>query len=542
MVPRLAIVLTIFGLAYAGLVFHLYQVQLTNGGYYAARAATLYAASDVVQAERGTIYFTDRNGNRLPAVSNKDFPLIFAAPKVIDDPLAAAKAVAPLLNVSSSDLLARFSKKSSSYDLLARKVSPGVAKSVDDLQLKGIIVVEMPERFYPFGRLAAHLLGFVGPDKTGNGESGRYGVEEFYDLGLKGLASSSSDAEAVQSVKPLNLTIDPNIQTEAERILKDLIDKHNAPGGSVIVEEPSTGKILAMGSIPNFDPNSYASSKVADFLNPVTQQVYEPGSIFKVLTMSAGIDTGKITPDTTYYDSGSLALNGYTIRNWDLKVHGTVTMTTVIELSLNTGAAFAERQTGDQAFLSYLQKFGIGEKTGIDLPGEVKGSLRSLLAKGVRPIAFATASYGQGVSTTPLELINAIAAIANGGKLMRPYVNADLQPQVLRSGIISTDTAAKVTGMMVSAIDKAGVANISGYSLAGKTGTANVPDFVNGGYTNNVIDTYVGFGPTSNPRFIVLFKVNEPVGAPHAAETVVPAFRDMAQFLINYYNIAPDRL
>jgi len=542
MVARFSIVLAVVGLAYAGLLFHLYQLQLTNGSTYVARAEAQYAASEVLKAERGTIYFTDRNGNKLPAVANKDFPLVFAVPKVLQDAPAAAQTLATILDQPAADLAKKLLKSSSTYELLARKASDEVARRVEELNTKGIYVTAVPERFYPFGAVASHLLGFVGPDRVGLGESGHYGVEEFYDSDLKGTSGLVKDAKVVapQAGKNLTLTIDPNVQKEAERTLANLLQAHNAPGGSVIIEEPKTGRILAMTSSPGFDPNDYAAANIKDFLNPATQQIYEPGSVFKLLTMAAGIDAGKITPATTFYDSGSLTLNGRTIRNWDLKAHGTVSMTNVIELSINTGAAFAERQTGDQTFRNYLTAFGIPEKTGIDLPGELKGDLRNL-NPGARSIAFATASYGQGVAVTPLQLVNMIAAIANGGKLMRPYVNAELEPKEVRT-VIGPETARAVTAMMVSAVDKAAIATIKGYSLAGKTGTALVPDFVHGGYTDNVIDSYVGFGPTSDPWFIVLIKLNEPVGAPHAAETVVPAFRDLAQFILTYYNVPPDRL
>jgi len=339
------------------------------------------------------------------------------------------------------------------------------------------------------------------------------------------------------------LTIDPNIQIEAERILDKLVSECKAKGGSVIVEDPKTGKILAMGGYPNFDPNDYGKFPIANFLNPTTQQIYEPGSVFKIITMATGIDSGKITPETKYYDTGSVTLNGRTIQNYDIKTHGPYgweTMTNVIEHSINTGAVFAQRQIGRDIFTKYLTSFGFGEKTGIDLPGELNGDLRRLSPKE-KDIAFATASYGQGVAVTPTELITAVAAIANGGNLTRPYLNSALEPKVIRR-VIRESTAQQVTAMMVSAVDKAGVAKITGFTIAGKTGTAFVPDFKNGGYTDNVINTYVGFGPTSDPKFVALIKLNEPQGAPLAGLSVVPAFRELAQFILNYYGVAPDRI
>jgi len=256
--------------------------------------------------------------------------------------------------------------------------------------------------------------------------------------------------------------------------------------------------------------------------------------------MASALDAGKITPETTYYDSGELTLNEHTIRNWDLKSYGTVTMTNVIEKSLNTGAAFAQRQLGDDNFYEYLKKFGLKDQTQIDLPGEVTGSLLPL-EQDIRAINFATASFGQGISVTPIRLIMAISAIANGGDVMRPYVNMDNRPQKIGRAI-SKNASRETIGMMVSAVDKALIAKISGYTVAGKTGTAQVPKTNGGGYTDEVINTYVGFAPAYDPEFIILVRLDKPYGAPLAGLTVVPTFRDLAQYVINYYNIPPDRI
>ncbi|OGZ00484.1 MAG: hypothetical protein A2946_00555 [Candidatus Liptonbacteria bacterium RIFCSPLOWO2_01_FULL_53_13] len=527
-----------FALAYSGLVFHLYGLQLTKGEYYFAQAAS----QAVLDAPRGLIYFVDKTGTRVPAVSNKEFPQIYAVPKAIEDVQETVQALSGILGLPPEDLEKKLSKKDSTYELLEKKTSFEIAGRVGDLKMKGVYVDAASDRFYPFGRIAAHVLGYVGPNKNDLSEGGHYGLEEYYQAELAGKKGSQEGGKVVppEAGENIVLTIDTNIQAEAEKILAQALADHRAKGGSVIVEDPKTGKILAMGSVPNFDPNAYSDARIADFLNPATQKVYEPGSVFKVITMAAGIDAGKITPDTKFYDTGSLKLNGKEIKNWDLKAHGTVTMTQVIEKSLNTGAAFAQRQTGDAIFRSYVAKFGFGEKTGIDAPGEVSGNVRVMEKKDAPPIAFAAASFGQGISVTPLGIINAIAAIANGGTLMRPYVNSELGQKEIRR-VISADTARAVTGMMTSAVDKAEVAKIKGYAIAGKTGTAQVPDFVRGGYTEQVNHTYIGFGPTSNPRFIILLKLNEPEGAPLAGTTVVPAFRDLAQFILNYYNVAPDR-
>ncbi|RJQ28586.1 penicillin-binding protein 2 [Candidatus Parcubacteria bacterium] len=542
---RLSIALGILASAYAFLLFRLYDVQLVKGSDYLAQAESRFVSPDFLKAARGTIYLTDKDGNKLPASTNKHFPLIYAVPKVIEDPTEAAHRIGPIVGQSAEELEKKFLKNGDEYELILRKADSKLARTVSDLGIKGIYVHTVPERFYPHGPLASHLLGFVAPDESDEGEEGRYGVEEFFNDILSGNKGKVENRKIVapSAGSDVILTVDPNVQIEAARVLANLVKKYKANGGTVIIGDPKTGKILALTSVPDFDPNQYNKAPLSSFINPVTQQIYEPGSVFKVITMAAGIDSGSITPETTYVDTGTLTMNGRTIQNHDFRTHGPygrVTMTNVIEHSLNTGAVFAERQMGRDIFKSYLEKFGLGEKTGVTLPGELKGDIRRLNPKE-RDIIFATASYGQGVAVTPIGLITAVGAIANGGKLMSPYLDASLEPVLLRE-VIREDTARKVTAMMVSAVDKADVARIEGYSLAGKTGTAFVPDFVRGGYTENVINTYVGFGPASDPRFIVLVRLNEPESAPFASLTVVPAFRELAQFMLNYYEIPPDRL
>ncbi|MBI4086068.1 MAG: penicillin-binding protein 2 [Candidatus Liptonbacteria bacterium] len=531
---------------YLFLFLHLYQIQLVDGGYYLERAETQYFASGILKAKRGTIYFLDKNDNRLAVAVNKNFPVIYAVPSDIEDVPGTVRRLAELFPQAMPALEKGLSREESSYYLLQRKADSDMAAKIANEKIKGVYVNSVPERFYQFGTLAAHLLGFVGADSAGAGESGRYGLEKFYDNTLSGVSGKTENGKIIQprDGEDLVLTVDMNIQREAERILGALVKDYNAKGGTVIVEEPATGKILAMGGYPNFNPNNYSQGNIGDFLNPMIQKIYEPGSVFKVITMAAGIDLGKITPDTTYIDAGALTINGRKISNYDFQTrgaYGKATMTNVIEHSINTGAVFAEGKIGNEPFRDYLLKFGFRQKTGIDLPGEVSGDLKPLFSRGAPQVNFATASFGQGVAVTPIELISAIAAIANGGKMMRPYVNSASAPQEV-AAVINPSTARLVIEMMVSAVDKANVAAIKGYSIAGKTGTAYVPNFKHGGYTDNVINTYVGFGPADNPRFIALIKLDEPENAPLAGVTVVPAFRDLAQFIFNYYNVPPDRL
>ncbi|MBI5079302.1 penicillin-binding protein 2 [Candidatus Wolfebacteria bacterium] len=550
---RIIFLIVVFLLPYPILIFRIYNLQLAEGNYYLTRAASQRKASGVLEAERGNIYFNDKNNNRILAALDKEYAVIYAVPKEIHEGIKngdtesflkeTSEKLSLIVKAPAEEIEKKIGKKNDLYELLTQKADVETVNNIKNLNLKGVYVDYRPFRFYPFEKLASHLLGFV--TATDEEMVGRYGVESAFN---KILAGESGRLENNDLIKPKNgeniiLTIDRNIQAEAEEILTGLVKKYEAKGGTVIVEEPASGKILAMASYPDFDPNNYSEYEIKNFLNPAVQAIYEPGSVFKVITMAAGIDSGKITPETPYTDYGSVTLNSKTIRNWDLKAHGVQTMTGVIEQSINTGAIFAQQKMGPDIFYNYLVKFGFNELTSMGLPGEVRGNINNL--KKGKEIDFATASFGQGVAVTPISLINAVSAIANGGVLMKPFILADEQPQEIRR-VISAETAEKVTKMMVSAVEKNVVAVIPSYSVAGKTGTAFIPDFGGKGYSDKVINTYVGFAPANNKisssKFIVLIKLDEPVGSPLAGQTVVPAFQKLTAFILNYYNIPPDMI
>ncbi len=563
---RLTTLIIFFVFLYSFLISRIYDLQINKSVIYVSLAENQELAANALDAIRGNIYFTDRNNNPTPAAMNKEFEIIFAVPTELQKTTAAngeslssiAEKLSAIVGKPASELEKQFVKKDDQYELLVQKATGEQVQQIKDANIKGIYITEKDFRYYPSGGLLAHVLGFASL-LTDNKlhreiETGRYGIELFFNkilAGKPGEAKGDTVSEAEHG-ENLNLTIDRNIEAQAEELLRGLIQKYEAESGTIIVEEPKTGRILAMGSFPNFDPNNYSKFGVKTFLNPAVQAVYEPGSIFKIITMAAGIDSGKITTSTTYVDTGSFTANNKTISNWDLKTHGPygkVTMTDVINNSINTGAVFAERKTGHDVFYDYLTKFGFNELTDVSLPGEVKGSIANL-NKG-KDIDFATAAYGQGVSVTPIKLISAIAAIANDGILMKPIITAGEEPQIIRR-VVSSETARTITQMMVSAVDKNQLAVIPNYSIAGKTGTAFVPIFGAKGYSDQVINTYVGFAPACvetsagrpacDPKFIILIKLDKPAGSPLAGQTVVPAFRDLAQFIINYYNIGPDRL
>lgn len=538
---RLSFLIGFFTLLYLALGANLFNIQVQKGAEYSAQAASKLEIAGILAPNRGSIYFTDRDGSRVPAAMNREYPTIYAVPKEIVDPLEAARLLAPISSRSEEELRIVLAKPDDPFEGISERPTDEEVAYAKGLGISGVRIGAGSARFYPLGRVASHLIGYssTADDPVG---VGIYGVERYYDAILRGIPGVTEGDKLIypKDGADVYLTIDRNIQVQAEGILERLISEYKAEGGTVIVQNPKTGEILAMASKPDFDPNTYSAFDVGLFLNPAVEAVYEPGSIFKVITMAAGIDSGKITPHTTYTDTGQVTLNGRTISNWDGKAYGTVDMTRVIERSINTGAVFAERTMGHDIFYDYLVKFGFKEKTGIDLPGETKGSLRPL-ENDARDINFATASFGQGISVTPIQLLTALSAIANDGVMMRPYVNAELGPKEIRR-VISEETARQVQEMMVSAVEKAEIPAIRGYSVAGKTGTAQVPNFKTGGYTDDVINTYIGFAPAYDPAFVILIKLNKPLGAPLAGLTVVPAFRELAQFIINYYGIAPDNV
>lgn len=536
---RFSLLISAAFLFYGMLFFRLYDLQIAKGDTYAAKASSQFSAGQTLDAPRGVIYFTDKNGNRTPVAVNRDLPVVYAVPKEVGDPdavIAALKPYFPDLDVEA--VARRMQNKKSQYVLFGKKVAQKDADAIAALKLTGVYVDTQAFRYYTLGASAGHLLGFVGPSQDSLGDAGRYGVEEQYDDLLKGESGTLDDGKLSFPTpgQDLVLTIDPNVQAQAQTLLTNLVRRYNSKGGTILVQEPKTGKLLALVDAPTFDPNDYGKAPLEAFVNGAAQKQYEPGSVVKVLTMAAGIDTGKFTPDTTVYDDGDFEVSGFHIHNWDLKAHGTVTMTNVIEHSLNVGTSLAQRLEGKDTFIAYLKAFGYGERTGIDLPGELKGDLGEIARPGASEIAWSTASFGQGIAATPLQVLSAISAIANGGRLMRPYVNAALEPEVRRE-VISPETAEKVARMMTTAVVTNKVAAIPGYDVAGKTGTAQLA--VGGRYGDNVINTYVGFAPSYDPRFAILVKLDQPAGAPLAGQTIVPVFRDLAQFLLTYYEIPP---
>lgn len=533
------IFILIFMFAVMGLLIwgRFFYLTVIRHDYYLAKAKILISQNRI--APRGSIFLTDKDTLPFAAALNKEFPLVYAVPSKIKEPQDAAKKLAPILEIDETILFGKLNKPNDPYEVLKKKVSEEIINKIKAEKIEGIGIDNETLRYYPEGLYLSQTLGFLGFAE--DGQTGQYGLEESYD---KELSDPISSADLI-------LTIDSSIQAQAGQILTKIINEWQAEGGSVIVMNPKNGNILAMSSVPNFDANKYSEIKDKSvFINSATLKRYEPGSVFKPITMAIGIETGAVTPETQYYNTGSVKIADRVVSNSIPEaILGWQTMTKVLEQSLNTGAIFVEERVPKDIFLKYLKEFGIDGKTGIDV-GEASGDL-SVLSNG-RDINFATASFGQGIAVTPIGLIRDLAIIANGGKLVRPHLVSKIIWRggdyreitgTLEKQIISAETAAQLTDMMVKVIENGSGrrAQIKGYTIAGKTGTAQVPDLQKGGYKDEYIHTFVAFAPAYDPKFIALIKLDNPKGVRFAESTVVSPFKDLAEFIFSYMQIPPDK-
>lgn len=548
-------ILFLFILFGAAIIGRLFYLQILNYKFYKALAQGQQNLLVEVQGKRGEIFL--KNGeNLLPLATNKTSQFCYLEPREIGNKEEAAEKLAEILNLDKEEISEKI-KEENLFVKIKSKLSEEEVEGLKKLNLKGIYLGQENLRYYPQESFLSQVIGFVGGE--GNGQ---YGIEGFYDSFLKtnsqflegkrGLGGSliflnPKNLLENQGEKNLILTIDYNIQFKAEKLLAEEKEKLEFERGQIIVVDPKTGKIFAMVNLPNFNPNNYSQEKdLKIFQNPALQEIFEPGSVFKPIVMAAGLEEGKITPQTTYQDPGIIKIGGRTIFNYEKRKYpGDITMTEVLEKSINTGAVFAESQVGHETFLKYIEKFGFFEKTGIDLQGEVF-SQNEELKKGYE-INFATASFGQGIAITPIQLVRAFSAIANGGKLVRPYI-VENSPNKIDEGenfVISRKTASQLTTMLVSVVEKgfAKRAKVPGYYIAGKTGTAQVPWSALGieksGYSPKTIQTFVGFAPAFDPKFLILIKLDNPK-TKTAEYSAVPMFSELAKYIINLWQIPPD--
>lgn len=487
-------------------------------------------------------------GSTVPLAANASRWLVAANPRKIEDPASVATLLAATLTLDGADLTRRLSNRRTVHAVIAHALDDAAKSRVAALSLPGITLEAEAIRQYPLGTEAAHVTGFLGFD--GDRRLGQYGLEAYYDSTLRGIPGAS--IASVVDGADLLTTLDRDLQDFACSRLADAVQKHGASGGSVVIVDPKTGAILALCGAPTFDPNRYTDvTDVSVFLNPAVTLGYEPGSVFKTFTLGGAIEAGAITPDTTYTDTGSVSIGKFTIKNSDGKAHGVQTMRQVLEESLNTGAIFAARTEGAERFDKTVHDFGFGAKTGIDLPAEATGNLGKL--DSGKDIYVATASYGQGITVTTLQLAMAYAAVANKGTLMEPYLVArtqypdgkmvEAQPHAVRS-VLSPATAIQLSAMLVGVVERGHGkrAGVPGYYIAGKTGTAQIPNRDTAGYEPGAtIGTFAGFGPVENPRFTMVVRIDRPQDVQFAESSAAPLFGEIAAYILRTYGIAPNR-
>lgn len=547
----------------AALIGRLIYIQIINHDYWRALAQGQQKIFEPFLGDRGEIFLQDSNSseNLRPLAINKSEKFCYVSPKEIENKQETAENLSKILNLSEEELLAKFKNEENLFVPLKHRLTEEELQNLTELNLPGVYLREEEVREYPQQYLASHLVGFLG----GKG-IGQYGVEGYYDAALQGkegfiegekgpvgyLIFGSENSQNSKG-SDLILTIDYNVQYLSEILLKEAQENLNIEGGQIIVMDPNSGKIIALANFPNFNPNQY--SEEADFeifQNGAVQKIFEPGSIFKPITMAAALEEQKITPYTTYVDQGFVKIGGYTIYNYDEVIWGEQTMTQVLENSINTGAIFVERQLGHNLFLKYVEKFGTFELTRIDLQGEVS-SQNEELKKGYE-VNFATASFGQGIEMTPIQIIRAIGCIANGGKLVKPYIVekiitdgkiVEVQSEILNDSVISQRTASQLTAMLVSSVENgyAKRAKIPGYYIAGKTGTSQIPfsslEINKSGYSDKTWQAFIGWLPAFNPEFLILVKLDNPQAKAAGYSTTLIA-RDLMKYIIDYYQIPPD--
>ncbi|QQS26543.1 penicillin-binding protein 2 [bacterium] len=558
-------VLIIFG--------RLVTVQVLKHSFYAEKASAQQSRQFEIPAKRGELYVED-NGELYPVALNNSLKYVYADPQLIEDPDKASTELAPILDLGQASLekSLTFTGKNR-YVELKQAVDKETAKKIAELRLRGVVLRDRDYRSYPEGALFGHLTGYVNNDGKG-----QYGLEEYLNAdlsGRNGMLKAITDSQGVPLStqdnvieEPRNgtsyvLTVDRYIQGIAEKALKTAVSDNKAASGSIIVMDPHTGAIKAMVNTPDYDPNHYTQVKpdnYASFLNSAITSQFEPGSGFKPLTMSIGIENKKVDQHTGFNDTGEVVIGEYTIHNADKKKFGQVDMALVIKNSINTGMVYILKlmggnpneitRAGKEMLYAGIQKFGFGQKTGVELAGEAAGRVKDPKAAD---IDYANMTFGQGIATTSLQMVTAMSSIANGGVKVEPHI---LAKKVLANGeletvhknfandrVMSKETADTVANMMIGVVEGGSgyLTRMPGYKIAGKTGTAQVPKANGQGYEENKnIGSFIGFAPVGDPKFIMLVRVDYPQTNTYAERSAVPAFAEVAKQLFSYYQVPPE--
>lgn len=564
---RLYAIATILIVLWSVALGRLFYVQAVKGKDYAQKATEQQSRKFEIPSTRGLVYIKEAQG-LVPIALNSQVYTLAVDPKFVTNGDQIAQQISEITLQSADDLQAKLTK-TGRYVELSKNISSDQAEKIKKLSLPGVILQQRSSRYYPENALFSHILGYVNDDGKG-----QYGFEQFNDetlSGQKGQYNTITDALGIPInstentlVEPKDgrsylLTLDRGLQEVAREAIKTAVESNKATSGSIIVMDAKTGEIKVMVNYPDYDPNNFRAVKdFSVFSNKSTSSLFEPGSGFKVITMAAGLDSGKVTPKTTYNDTGELTISGKTIKNAENHKFGIQTMTDVIQKSLNTGVVFVLQQLGSnprsitpegkQVLHDYIEKFGFGKVTGIEQAGEVSSKVKPSTSSDVD---YANMSFGQGISVNSVQLVAAVGAIANRGNLVKPHIvvgevatNQSIQPnkvEVVRN-VISANAASQMSEMMTQVVEKGSgyLTRMKGYKIAGKTGTAQVPRDDGKGYEENKnIGSFVGFAPADDPKFVMLVRVDYPKTEGFAEKTAVPAFAVVAKELFRYYQIPP---
>lgn len=532
-----------------------FQFQIDVATYLQKVAFNNYRIVNDRFPERGKIY--DRNGELLAA--NTTEYRIGISPIYVTDRAKLARDLAEILGDDESRIL-RLTQSKAPYELVTvQPVSAEIAQKVASLEALAVTIDPQPKRIYPHNSLAAHVIGFVGWE--GTVRRGYVGVEGGYNDDLAGQSRVTErsripfDVDLNDQTPPgrdIYLTIDRSVQFLAETELLDAINRYGATSGSILIMDPRSGEVLAMASYPTFDPNLYFESNKNATRNPIVSDSYEPGSVFKVVTAALALQSGKVTEDSTYYEGQNFReVGGRKVYNWDRGAHGSQSFADVLIRSWNLGTTWMSVDVlGPTDFYDGLRRFGVGQPTGIDLEGEAAGILRLPNDLYWSDSDLATNSFGQGLTTTPLQMLSFVNTIANGGQMMQPHirlktVDTDRVFEALPASVrtpISPDVAQRITNIMVKVVTfgEGNDAAVPGYTVAGKTGTAQIYCATCPGLYDPELQnaTFVGFLPADEPRVSILIKLDKVSG--FASETAAPAFSRLAKRLVVLMNIPTD--
>lgn len=542
-------------------ILRLFQIQVLNHAKYKAQARDQHWSVQTIPVRRGDIQTVDG----FPIATTTSFYTLYVEPNKINDMDDFVDSIIKLLPDETPESIDKLLSVSSRWVKVSEKIPEDKKDDILGIKADGLHFVENYSRYYPEGNMLSHVLGFVGKDKVGE-SIGYYGIEQFYDGDLRGqpglyllektafdtpiLWGGENKVEAMDG-STIVLTIDRTIQYLVEKNLKEGVEKYGAKSGTIVVIEPFSGAVLAMASYPDFDPSDYekdvAENSGTNIRNGAIGVVYEPGSVMKGITMAAGVDMGLVTPETTFLDDGPKWYSGHKVDNWDGKHHGLETMTSILQHSNNIGIAWVGLQVKSKNLMEYFDAFGFGRKLGIDLEGEESGIIYP--AEELKDIETVNAAFGQGISVTPLQMTMAFASIANGGKLMRPYIvdriktndkEVKFEPVVIGRPI-SSGTATTMTKMLTDAVSGGEEKHFvsDNYAIAGKTGTAQVP--IKGGYDEYRTNaTFIGYFPKYK-NFVMLVRLEEPtIPSGYSAETAVPLWIKLGEEMASYYGLKPD--